>query len=154
MALADEYGRNRRVGLEMVSPQIFETGVENVDPHGVSLLAKSVRPDKVFVGRPAPVAARLTSAHHAPLPSRPVASLIARNRQRFSQCPLARTAAQPVLYSDAGVDIDAGNSLVQRIKPLARATRRPGADAELGGFGGLFDLKAAGFKRSDPRRRQ
>ena len=57
-----------------------------------------------------------------------------------------KKAAQPVLYSDAGVDIDAGNSLVQRIKPLARATRRPGADAELGGFGGLFDLKAAGFK--------
>ncbi len=48
-------------------------------------------------------------------------------------------------YADAGVDIDAGNRLVDRIKPLARATRRPGADAELGGFGGLFDLKAAGF---------
>ncbi|MEO8668709.1 MAG: AIR synthase related protein, partial [Bauldia sp.] len=51
----------------------------------------------------------------------------------------------PILYADAGVDIDAGNALVDRIKPLVRATRRPGADAELGGFGGLFDLKAAGF---------
>ena len=49
-------------------------------------------------------------------------------------------------YADAGVDIDAGNAMVDRIKPLVRATRRPGADAEIGGFGGLFDLKAAGFK--------
>jgi phosphoribosylformylglycinamidine cyclo-ligase len=48
-------------------------------------------------------------------------------------------------YADAGVDIDAGNAMVDRIKPLVRATRRPGADAEIGGFGGLFDLKAAGF---------
>jgi phosphoribosylformylglycinamidine cyclo-ligase len=51
-------------------------------------------------------------------------------------------------YADSGVNIDVGNRLVDRIKPLARATRRPGAGAELGGFGGLFDLKAAGF--SDP----
>jgi phosphoribosylaminoimidazole synthetase len=49
-------------------------------------------------------------------------------------------------YADAGVDIDAGNALVERIKPLVRATRRPGADAEIGGFGGVFDPKAAGFK--------
>ena len=52
-------------------------------------------------------------------------------------------------YAQAGVDIDAGAALVDRIKPLARATRRPGADAALGGFGALFDLQAAGF--SDPR---
>jgi phosphoribosylformylglycinamidine cyclo-ligase len=51
-------------------------------------------------------------------------------------------------YRDAGVDIDAGNALVQAIKPLVKATRRPGADADLGGFGGLFDLKRAGF--NDP----
>ena len=51
-------------------------------------------------------------------------------------------------YAQAGVDIDAGNEMVDRIKPLVRATRRPGADAEIGGFGGLFDLKAAGF--TDP----
>ena len=49
-------------------------------------------------------------------------------------------------YADAGVDIDAGNALVEAIKPLVRATRRPGADGEIGGFGGLFDLKAAGFR--------
>ena len=48
-------------------------------------------------------------------------------------------------YAEAGVDIDAGAALVERIKPLARATRRPGADVELGGFGALFDLKAAGY---------
>lgn len=49
-------------------------------------------------------------------------------------------------YAEAGVNIDAGNALVERIKPLVRATRRAGADAELGGFGGLFDLRAAGFQ--------
>ena len=49
-------------------------------------------------------------------------------------------------YRDSGVDIDAGNALVEAIKPLVKATRRPGADADLGGFGGLFDLKAAGFR--------
>ncbi len=49
-------------------------------------------------------------------------------------------------YADAGVDIDAGNRLVDLIKPMVRATARSGADAEIGGFGGLFDLKAAGFK--------
>lgn len=48
-------------------------------------------------------------------------------------------------YKDAGVDIDRGDALVDRIAPFAKATRRPGADAALGGFGGLFDLKAAGF---------
>ncbi|MEO0919495.1 MAG: phosphoribosylformylglycinamidine cyclo-ligase [Pseudomonadota bacterium] len=51
-------------------------------------------------------------------------------------------------YADAGVDIDAGNALVDRIKPHVRSTHRPGADGEIGGFGGLFDLKAAGF--NDP----
>ena len=51
-----------------------------------------------------------------------------------------------ITYRDAGVDIDAGNRLVEAIKPLARSTRRPGADADLGGFGGLFDLKGAGFR--------
>jgi phosphoribosylformylglycinamidine cyclo-ligase/phosphoribosylamine--glycine ligase/phosphoribosylglycinamide formyltransferase/phosphoribosylformylglycinamidine cyclo-ligase len=48
-------------------------------------------------------------------------------------------------YAQAGVDIDAGEALVEAIKPLAKATRRPGADASLGGFGALFDLKAAGY---------
>jgi phosphoribosylformylglycinamidine cyclo-ligase len=49
-------------------------------------------------------------------------------------------------YKDAGVDIDAGNALVEAIKPLTRATRRPGADGEIGGFGAAFDLRAAGYK--------
>lgn len=49
-------------------------------------------------------------------------------------------------YAQAGVDIDAGNRMVEMIKPLVRATARPGADAEIGGFGGLFDLKPLGFK--------
>ena len=49
-------------------------------------------------------------------------------------------------YLDAGVDIDAGNELVKRIKPSLRKTNRPGSVSSIGGFGGLFDLKAAGFK--------
>ncbi|HUE19507.1 MAG TPA: phosphoribosylformylglycinamidine cyclo-ligase [Stellaceae bacterium] len=49
-------------------------------------------------------------------------------------------------YRDAGVDIDAGEALVAAIKPLAKATARPGTKAGLGGFGALFDLKAAGFR--------
>ena len=57
-------------------------------------------------------------------------------------------------YADSGVDIDIGNRLVDRIRPLALATRRPGTSAELGGFGGLFDLKAAGFVDPIPGRRQ
>jgi phosphoribosylformylglycinamidine cyclo-ligase len=49
-------------------------------------------------------------------------------------------------YKDAGVDIDAGEKLVDLIKPMVASTRRPGADGTIGGFGGAFDLKAAGFK--------
>ena len=60
--------------------------------------------------------------------------------------PDSRHNRPPVSYRDAGVDIDAGNALVEAIKPLAKATRRAGAGADLGGFGALFDLKAAGFK--------
>ena len=55
---------------------------------------------------------------------------------------------QGLTYAQAGVDIDAGNRMVDLIKPLVRATARRGADAEIGGFGGLFDLKRAGF--TDP----
>ena len=58
------------------------------------------------------------------------------------------TDTESYSYAKAGVDIAAGNALVRAIAPLAKATRRPGADAELGGFGGFFDLKAAGF--TDP----
>lgn len=49
-------------------------------------------------------------------------------------------------YADAGVDIDAGNALVERIKPAAKRTGRPGTVAGLGGFGALFDLRAAGYR--------
>ena len=59
---------------------------------------------------------------------------------------MTSSATSGLTYADAGVDIDAGAAMVERIKPLVRATRRPGADAEIGGFGGLFDLKAAGFR--------
>ena len=55
-------------------------------------------------------------------------------------------AAKEITYADAGVDIDAGNALVDKIKPLAKRTMRPGVMSGLGGFGGLFDLKAAGYK--------
>jgi len=53
---------------------------------------------------------------------------------------------KPLTYADAGVSIAAGNALVRAIAPLAKATARPGANAELGGFGGFFDLKAAGYE--------
>ncbi|WP_332061088.1 phosphoribosylformylglycinamidine cyclo-ligase [Bartonella sp. CB74] len=49
-------------------------------------------------------------------------------------------------YAKAGVNIDMGNAMVEKIKPYVRSTKRAGADVEIGGFGGLFDLKAAGFK--------
>ena len=54
-----------------------------------------------------------------------------------------------ITYKDAGVDITAGNELIDKIKPHCKSTRRPGCDADLGGFGGMFDLAAAGFSRGD-----
>jgi phosphoribosylformylglycinamidine cyclo-ligase len=57
-------------------------------------------------------------------------------------------ADKGLTYAGAGVDIDAGNRMVELIKPLVRSTARPGADAEIGGFGALFDLKRLGF--ADP----
>eukprot|EP01039_Chlorochromonas_danica_P009330 gene9328-10298_t len=59
------------------------------------------------------------------------------------------TQREILTYRDAGVDIDAGEALVEAIKPFCKATRRTGCDAELGGFGGLFDLAQAGFLSSD-----
>ena len=59
-----------------------------------------------------------------------------------------KDSSESYTYAKAGVSIDAGNALVRAIAPLAKATRRAGADADLGGFGGFFDLKAAGF--NDP----
>ncbi len=60
--------------------------------------------------------------------------------------PRAAHGRNGLTYKDAGVDIDAGDALVDAIKPLARSTDRPGTLGGLGGFGALFDLKAAGFK--------
>jgi phosphoribosylformylglycinamidine cyclo-ligase len=57
-----------------------------------------------------------------------------------------KAPSEPYTYAQAGVSIAAGNALVKAIAPLVRATRRPGADAEIGGFGGFFDLKAAGYE--------
>lgn len=56
-----------------------------------------------------------------------------------------QSATTPLTYQDSGVDIDKGDALVEDIKPHAKRTSRAGADTQLGGFGGLFDLKAAGF---------
>src|SRR5215471_16333308 len=76
-----------------------------------------------------------------------------RNRRSLARAAIggesmSQSGKNGLTYSDAGVDIDAGNLLVEKIKPAVRSTRRPGADGEIGGFGGLFDLKAAGF--TDP----
>jgi phosphoribosylformylglycinamidine cyclo-ligase len=60
---------------------------------------------------------------------------------------MSRAPSPPATtYASAGVDIDAGAAMVEAIRGLVRSTARPGADAEIGGFGGLFDLKAAGFR--------
>ena len=61
---------------------------------------------------------------------------------------MTTTGKNGLTYADAGVDIDAGNALVERIKPAAKRTNRPGTMSGLGGFGALFDLKAAGY--TDP----
>jgi homoserine kinase len=55
---------------------------------------------------------------------------------------------KPMTYADAGVSIDAGNELVNRIKAAVASTKRPGADAEIGGFGGALDLQAAGYDKA------
>src|SRR5262245_41163028 len=60
--------------------------------------------------------------------------------------PKPKPPRAPITYRKAGVDIDAGSALVAAIKPLAKSTERPGAVADLGGFGALFDLKRTSFK--------
>ncbi|KDR85399.1 hypothetical protein GALMADRAFT_234253 [Galerina marginata CBS 339.88] len=69
-------------------------------------------------------------------------------RRDIAHRAVSELAEKPVglTYAQAGVSVDAGNALVDAIKPFVRATSRPGADAEIGGFGGVFDLKAAGFE--------
>ncbi|MGE5260145.1 MAG: AIR synthase related protein, partial [Actinomycetota bacterium] len=60
--------------------------------------------------------------------------------------PATSSKLNRLTYRDAGVDIDAGNALVGAIGPLAKSTRRKGVLGAIGGFGGLFDLKACGFR--------
>ncbi len=69
-------------------------------------------------------------------------------RKRYAPRMDDQRRNRPYTYADAGVSIDAGNALVRAIAPLAKATARPGATSELGGFGGFFDPRAAGY--SDP----
>lgn len=76
-----------------------------------------------------------------------IASQLPRERLPSAEA-LAATGGARLTYAAAGVDIDAGDALVQNIKPLAKSTARPGADADLGGFGGVFDLARAGY--TDP----
>ena len=64
----------------------------------------------------------------------------------FSLHSASPPSAVKISYINSGVDIGAGESLVERIKPAAAATARAGCKAELGGFGGVFDLKAAGYR--------
>ncbi len=71
-----------------------------------------------------------------------------------SESSMSQSGKNGLTYSDAGVDIDAGNLLVEKIKPAVRSTRRPGADGEIGGFGGLFDSQGRRLHRSGPRCRQ
>jgi phosphoribosylamine--glycine ligase/phosphoribosylglycinamide formyltransferase/phosphoribosylformylglycinamidine cyclo-ligase/phosphoribosylamine--glycine ligase/phosphoribosylformylglycinamidine cyclo-ligase len=63
----------------------------------------------------------------------------------FIEAIRMQCGGETISYADAGVSIDAGNQLVDLIKPACKATRRAGCDADLGGFGGLFDLAAAGY---------
>lgn len=59
---------------------------------------------------------------------------------------LRESKAIGLTYAQAGVSVDAGNKLVEMIKPYVRSTQRPGANTEIGGFGGIFDLKAIGYQ--------
>ena len=98
----------------------------------------------------------LKSRRHAPEFVDPQPATLRPDTVHAKSAEIFRNRAEPMTshgkngltYAEAGVDIDAGNLMVEKIKPLVRATRRPGADGEIGGFGGLFDLKAAGF--TDP----
>ncbi|KAI0375249.1 aminoimidazole ribonucleotide synthetase [Pilatotrama ljubarskyi] len=67
-------------------------------------------------------------------------------RRDIAHRALSTKPTTGLTYAQAGVSVDAGNALVEAIKPYVRATRRSGADAEIGGFGGVFDLKATGYK--------
>jgi len=89
------------------------------------------------VSSPRPAAGRRTIA-----PSARRSPRLARPQPREDSITTRNTLS----YKDAGVDIDAGNALVEAIKPLAKSTSRTGSDAGLGGFGAFFDLRAAGYR--------
>jgi len=97
---------------------------------------------------------RSTSLRHTPRPGQNNGT---HNRTADTAGPLCRRAEEetisapdrpnrPLTYKEAGVDIDAADRLIDFIKPLTKSTVRPGADGAIGGFGGVFDPKAAGFK--------
>lgn len=71
------------------------------------------------------------------------------NRTDIAHRAFKAASKNAITYADAGVSVDNGNLLVQQIKNKVKSTRRPGADSDIGGFGGTFDLKAAGYKNSD-----
>jgi len=92
----------------------------------------------------------LTARHSVEIS--PIGHLLStKTASRFSRVTLralqlTSVESKSLTYADAGVSIDAGNSLVQRIKPFVRRTQRTGSNAEIGGFGGVFDLKATGYQ--------
>ncbi len=117
----------------------------------------SVNADATIAGRPVRRRSFVTPAFAKRLANEPMMSVApalplpvdAVSRYRRSSCtnpagPMTQKT-NGLTYVEAGVDIDAGNRTVDLIKDSVRSTRRPGADGEIGGFGGLFDLKAAGF---------
>ena len=125
---------------------------------GTSKMRPSVMRFGIFkVSAPVDAARPKSDARRFERPS--ITAVLALRLLRFPTYDAARTRAamaepkRGLTYAQAGVDIDAGNRMVELIKPLVRATARRGADAEIGGFGGLFDLKRAGFHRPGAGRR-
>ena len=129
------------MGTNMMRPSVMIFGILNS-------VASRYRPD--VTKNPARCGGEpvLVYIVYAPIRCEPLhTGGIRRNPDRTSNLEQAMAErSNGLTYADSGVDIDAGNRLVDLIKPMVRATARPGTEAEIGGFGGLFDLKAAGFK--------
>lgn len=85
-------------------------------------------------------------AHRCVLPLLLCLTLLAKYGYLCRALSATPASSGGLTYAQAGVSVDAGNALVEAIKPYVRATRRTGADAEIGGFGGVFDLKATGYR--------
>src|SRR5665213_2151693 len=122
-------------GTSKIRPSVIRFGILNDDP---GYLDKN--PGARAENRTVPI---LSITGQRPLRER----RLGRTNRAIARKTMA-DQGRGLTYAQAGVDIDAGNRMVDLIKPLVRATARPGADAEIGGFGGLFDLKRAGF--TDP----